>query len=180
LAIFYDAKAVAGDVTLLKEAKQYLYKHLQDNQAFFSYFAKPTLSFETPLNLFARFIVDKSHENELDIKKGGIFPVVHGVRSLALAYKITETNTMKRIKKLTEIEVFEPVFATDLIEALNFMISLRLQFQLTKMKQGESYDNYIKPNQLNKLERDLLKDALKIVNDLKKLISYHFKLDRIT
>jgi len=180
LAIFYDAKAVAGDVTLLKAAKQYLYKHLQDNQAFFSYFAKPTLSFETPLSLFARFIVDKSHENELDIKKGGIFPVVHGVRSFALAYKITETNTMKRIKKLSDIGIFESAFATDLIEALNFMISLRLQFELTKMKQGESYDNYIKPSQLNKLERDLLKDALKIVNDLKKLISYHFKLDRMT
>ncbi|KHD08430.1 hypothetical protein PN36_30445 [Candidatus Thiomargarita nelsonii] len=180
LAIFYDAKAVAGDVTLLNEAKQYLYKHLQDNQAFFSYFAKPTLSFETPLSLFARFIVDKSHENELDIKKGGIFPVVHGVRSLALAYKITETNTMKRIKRLSDIGLFESAFATDLIEALNFMISLRLQFELKNMNQGESYDNYIKPSQLNKLERDLLKDALKIVNELKKLISYHFKLDRLS
>ncbi|MEN8220581.1 MAG: putative nucleotidyltransferase substrate binding domain-containing protein [Pseudomonadota bacterium] len=180
LAIFYDAKAIAGDITLLKEAKQYLYKHLQNNQAFFSYFAKPTLSFETPLNLFARFIVDKSHENQLDIKKGGIFPIVHGVRSLALANKITQTNTMKRIKILTEIGIFESAFATDLTEALNFMISLRLQFQLKNIKQGEPYNNYIKPNQLNKLERDLLKDALKIVNDFKKIIIYHFKLDRIT
>jgi CBS domain-containing protein len=41
------------------------------------------------------------------------------------------------------------------------------------------YDNYIKPSELNKLERDLLKDSLKIVNDFKRFIHYHFKLDRI-
>jgi CBS domain-containing protein len=86
LAIFCDAKAVAGDVSLLEEAKQYLYERLQDNQAFFAHFAKPTISFETPLSLFTTFIVDKSHKNQLDIKKGGIFPIVHGVRSLALEY----------------------------------------------------------------------------------------------
>jgi CBS domain-containing protein len=180
LAIFCDAKAVAGDASLLEEAKQYLYERLQDNQAFFSHFAKPTISFETPLSLFTTFIVDKSHENQLDIKKGGIFPIVHGVRSLALEHKIMETSTLKRIKVLTEKGIFETAFATDLTEALGFMISLRLEFELNKMKQGQAYDNYIQPSQLNKLERDLLKDSLKIVNHFKQFITYHFKLDRIT
>ncbi len=180
LAIFCDAKAVAGDVTLLDEAKKYLYERLQDNQAFFSYFAKPTLSFETPLSLFATFIVDKSYANQLDIKKGGIFPIVHGVRSLALEYKIIQMGTIERIKHLTEKGIFDKAFATDLIEAFGFMISLRLQFELEKMKEGEVYDNYIKPSQLNKLERDLLKDSLKIVNEFKQFINYHFKLDRIS
>ncbi len=180
LAIFCDAKAVAGDVHLFEQAKRYLYERLQDNQAFFSYFAKPTLSFETPLNLFANFVVDKSRENQLDIKKGGIFPIVHGIRSLALQYKITQTNTIERIKALTEIRLFDKAFATDLIEALGFMISLRLQFELEKVKQEQPYDNYLKPSQLNKLERDLLKDSFKIVNNFKQFIIYHFKLDRMT
>jgi CBS domain-containing protein len=59
LAIFCDAKAVAGDVSLLDEAKQYLFERLQDNQAFFSYFAKPTLAFETPLSLFFKWLDKK-------------------------------------------------------------------------------------------------------------------------
>ncbi len=180
LAIFCDAKAVAGDATLLEDAKRYLYERLQDNQAFFSHFAKPTLSFETPLSLFATFVVDKSHENQLELKKGGIFPIVQGIRSLALEHKITQTNTIERIKALTEKGIFDKTFATDLIEALGFMISLRLQFELEKVKYEEPYDNYIKPSQLNKLERDLLKDSFKIVNDFKKIVIYHFKLDRIT
>lgn len=179
LAIFCDAKAVAGDASLLDEAKQYLYQRLQDNQTFLSYFAKPTLAFETPLSLFATFIVDKYNKNQLDIKKGGIFPIVHGVRSLALEHKIAHLNTIERIKHLTEKGVFDKVFATDLIEAFDFMISLRLEFELEEMKQGEVYDNYIQPTKLNKLERDLLKDSLKIVNDFKKFINYHFKLNNV-
>jgi CBS domain-containing protein len=180
LAIFYDAKAVAGDATLLEDAKRYFYERLQNNQAFFSHFAKAAISFETPLNLFAIFVVDKSHENELDIKKGGIFPIVHGIRSLALEHQITQTNTIERINILCDKGIFDKMFATDLIEAFGFMISLRLQFELEKVKQGEPYDNYIKPSQLNKLERDLLKDSFKIVNKFKEFIIYHFKLDRIS
>lgn len=180
LAIFCDAQAVAGDATLLTALKTYLYARLQDNQAFFAHFAKPTLAFETPLSLFATFVVDKYHKNQMDIKKGGIFPIVHGIRSLALEHRLQPTNTLARIKALTQHNILDKAFADDLQEALDFMISLRLQFELEKIAQGEAYDNYIKPNQLNKLERDLLKDSLKIVNDFKKFIVYHFKLDSVT
>jgi len=180
LAIFYDAEAVGGDNTLLTQAKEYLFGVLQDNQAFTSLFAKPTLSFETPLGFFTSFIVEKSkHKNELDIKKGGIFPIVHGVRSLALEYRLTKTNTIERIKALQEAGVFEKKFSTELIESLAFLMALRLQAGLDEIKQGKAHDNYINPSQLSKLERDLLKDAFKVVNEFKKFITYHFKLNMV-
>jgi signal-transduction protein with cAMP-binding, CBS, and nucleotidyltransferase domain len=49
-------------------------------------FAKATVAFETPLGFFTNFVLEKNRD-ELDIKKGGIFPIVHGVRSLALEYR---------------------------------------------------------------------------------------------
>lgn len=181
LAIFCDAAVVAGDPELLKEAKNYLFECLMDNQAFFSYFAKPILAFETPLNWFANFIVKKSQQgNLLDIKKGGIFPIVHGVRSLALEYKITQNNTIERIKVLVDKGIFDKAFGHELIEALAFMITVRLEFELKKVDVNEPYSNFIMPNQLNKLERDLLKDSLKIVNEFKKFIIYHFKLNMVS
>jgi len=181
LAIFCDALVVAGDPELLKEAKNYLFERLTDNQAFFSYFAKPILAFETPLNWFANFIVKKSQQGHLlDIKKGGIFPIVHGVRSLALEYKIPQNSTIERIKVLVDRGIFDKTFGHELIEALAFMITLRLEFELKKVEVNEAYDNFIIPSQLNKLERDLLKDSLKIVNELKKFIIYHFKLNLVS
>ncbi|MCV6637526.1 putative nucleotidyltransferase substrate binding domain-containing protein [Candidatus Albibeggiatoa sp. nov. NOAA] len=180
LAIFYDACSVAGDTDLLREAKGYLFEKLQDNKAFFMNFAKPTLSFETPLGFFANFIVEKSHhKNQLDLKKGGIFPIVQGVRSLALEHRLTMTNTIERIKTLQQLDVFEKQFSVELIESLAFLSTLRLQIGLQKLEHSEELDNYIAPNQLNKLERDLLKDSFKIVNEFKKFITYHFKLNMV-
>ncbi len=180
LAIFYDACSVAGDADLLREAKGYLFEKLQNNKAFFTHFAKPTLSFETPLGFFTNFIVEKSHhKNQLDVKKGGIFAIVQGVRSLSLEHHLTMTNTIERIKTLQQLDVFEKHFSVELIEALAFLSTLRLQEGLNKLEHGEELDNYIAPNKLNKLERDLLKDSFKIVNEFKKFITYHFKLNMV-
>jgi len=181
LAIFYDATAVAGNEQLLQQAKDYLFHLLSDKKSYFTHFAKPTLAFETPLGIFANFIVEKSqNKDQLDIKKGGIFPIVHGIRSLALEHRLTQTNTMERIQILKDKGLFNAQFAEELIEAFGFMLSLRLQTELEQVQLGHSYNNYINPSQLNKLERDLLKDALKIVNEFKKFITYHFKLNMVS
>lgn len=181
LAIFYDASAVAGDDSLLKSAKDYLFSLLQDNKPYFSHFAKPVLAFETPLGLFANLIVEKAHhKDQLDIKKGGIFPIMHGIRSLALENKLMRTNTIERIKILNEKGVFDKEFAIELIEAYAFINGVRLHAELEKVKLGQPYDNYINPNEMSKLERDLLKDAFRIVNDFKKFITYHFKLNLVS
>lgn len=177
LAIFYDATVVAGNADLLNQAKTYLFDKLIDNAPFYSHFARPTLAFETPLSMFANFIVDKSHKNELDIKKGGIFPIVQGARSLALEARLTQTNTIERIKALRDLGIFDKEFAVELIETFAFLLSLRLHFGLEEVNMQEKTDNYINPNKLNKLERDLLKDAFRIVNEFKKRISFHFKLN---
>jgi CBS domain-containing protein len=126
--------------------------------------------------------VDKSHNNQLNIKKGGIFPIVHGVRSLALEYRLSKTNTIERIKELVELGVFDKKIGVELIEAFAFMLSLRLQAELdyAESKSEQGYNNFINPAKLNKLERDLLKDSFKIVNEFKKFITYHFKLNMVS
>ncbi len=180
IAIFYDSTAVAGDSDLLAQTKGYLYQRLLDNAAFFSRFARAAQAFETPLSWFEKFVVEKSqHKNQLDIKKGGIFSIVHGVRSLSIEYKIPYTNTISRIKALHEKNVFNKQFSVDLIEAFAFMGWLRLQSGLNQINNGEMPDNYITPNQLNKMERDVLKDAFKIVENFKRFLTHHYKLNML-
>lgn len=180
LAIFYDALYVAGNKQLLLQTKNYLFEKATDSNAFKTLFAKPALNFETPLNMFANFIVDKKeHKDELDIKKGGIFPIVHGVRSLALEYKFTKTNTTHRIKQLHDLGVIDYEFSNELIESFNFLLTLRLKFRLEKIDAREPLDNYINPGKLNSLEKDLLRDSFKIVDKFKKFLTYHYKLNMI-
>ncbi len=180
LAIFYDAFAVAGDKYLLVNLKQYLFARATDSNVFHSFFAKPVLNFATPLGMFANFIVDKKeHKDELDIKKGGIFPIVHGIRALSLENKIRKTNTIHRIKDLQEMGIIEKEFSKELIESFNLLLTLRLKFRLQKIDAKEPLDNYINPDTLNSLEKDLLRDSFKIVDKFKKFISFHYKLGQI-
>jgi len=177
-SIFLDAKCVAGNESLLEELRTYLYAHFDKRDDVLAHIAKAVLNFQTPLSLFSGFVLEKDHNNKLDLKKGGIFALVHGVRTLALEYGIRETNTIERIKVLNNRGVIDKNFATELIESFDSLLAIRLQAML------HSYDiensNYINPKALEKNQRDLLKDSFKIINKFKKFMSFHFHLEMVS
>ena len=70
-------------------------------------------------------------------------------------------------------------FAGELIESFNFLLTLRVNFQLDKHDHNQPIDNYIKPEKLNRLDRDLLRDVLKVVGTFKKFITHHFRLGHV-
>ena len=174
LAIFIDSFAVAGDKEILIILKEYLFNKVQ-NDLFLAYFAKSTTAFETPTAI-SNFI---GKNNLINIKKSAIFPIVQGIRSLSLKEKIKETTTVKRIKILEERKVIEKNMAAELIEAFEIVNTLRLKHHLDAINNSKVISNEIDTNSLGKIERDLLKESFKIVNEFKKFISYIFKLDKI-
>ena len=63
--------------------------------------------------------------------------------------------------------------------AFNFLTSIKLKSNLEKLDKNQKIDNYINPENLNTMEKDLLKDSFKIVNKLKKMLEFHFKLNYV-
>ena len=182
LAIFYDAICASGDRALLEELKKHMFKISSDSQTFYMHFAKIIIDFDVPLGFFDGFVFDsknKEHENELDIKKGGIFILVQGIRALSLEHKLMRSNTLKRIIELTDKKVFSKEFSEELTEAFNYLSSLKLKSNIEKLDSGQVIDNYINPDTLNRMEKDLLKDSFKIVNKLKKKLENHYKLNYV-
>jgi len=180
MAIFFDAFAVAGNINLFKELRDFLKIQIAQHKTFLPHFARSIESFESPLGLFSRFISnDKGHENEIDIKKGALFALIHGVRALALEHGIHKTNTTERIKALNDIDYMSKEDAGDLVETLEAINTLRLHAQLEKLEKGKPIDNYISLSTLGKLERDMLKEALKTVEQFKKRVAYHFHLNMV-
>jgi CBS domain-containing protein len=176
LSIFFDSFAVAGNKELLINLKDDLFNKLHDKDVFLAYFAKATLLFDTP-NIITN-IINKSHY--IDIKKAAIFPIVQGIRSLALREKIKETTTIKRIKILEDRKILEKEKVAELLEAFEFVNTLRLKTQLEYIHDGKKINNEINTHSLGKIERDLLKDSFKIINEFKKFISYTFRIDKIS
>jgi len=177
LSIFLDAKCVAGDCTLLEELTLFLHSSFHSRDDVLAHIAKAVLNFETPLSLFSGFVLEKEYNNKLDLKKGGIFALVHGIRTLSLQYEIKATNTIERIKELNNIGVIDKTFATELIESFDTLSSIRLKAMLEAKTIDEA--NYINPRNLEKNQRDLLKDSFKIINKFKKFMSFHFHLNMV-
>jgi len=176
LAIAVDAKPVAGNPAIFKAARNWFNRHLRNNDVFFSHFAKASLEFDTPLTFFGN-LKDKG---ELDIKKGGIFPIVHGVRTIALEKRIKATNTFERIEVLVADGELKEKHGKEMTEALSLFISLRLRQQVKRIECSEdgldSTPNIIELSSLDKLERDLLRDALHIVKGFKKHLELRYHL----
>lgn len=171
-----DAHCVAGDNRLLDSVRTALFDRCSDDDLFMAHFARPVLQFATPLNLFGSL---KKPQHGIDIKKGALFPVVHGVRALALQQRIVETSTLARLEKLVALKVLQPGFAEDLGEAMELFSELRLNHQLEHLH-GDAMnipDNHIVVQRLSSLERDLLRDALHLVSEFKQRLSRRFHLE---
>jgi CBS domain-containing protein len=182
IAIFYDAVCVSGNKDLIISLKEYLFKVAGNTQTFYSHFAKVISSFDVPLGFFDGFVFnnkDDKHKNEIDIKKGGIFIIVQGIRSLSLENKLLNTSTAKRIQRLIDMGILDAEFGKELTMAFNFLTNLKLKSNLEKLDKKATIDNYINPNELNTMEKDLLKDSFKIVSKLKKKLEFHFKLNYV-
>ncbi|WP_290704462.1 DUF294 nucleotidyltransferase-like domain-containing protein [Amphritea sp.] len=176
LAIAVDAHPVAGNAALFKTSRNWFMRHLQNNDVFFSHFAKASLEFDTPLTFFGN-LKDKG---ELDVKKAGIFPIVHGIRAMALQFKILETNTFKRIEALVEIGQMKEEHGRELAEALALFIQTRLKQQVKRIDDAsdgvDQTPNILELSSLDKMERDLLRDGMHIVKGFKKSLTLRYHL----
>lgn len=177
LAILFDAQTVIGDEQRLTNVKLTLFQQINKRPMFLSQFARAVWQFETPIGLFGRLITQKDARHSIDLKKGGIFPIIHGIRCLALEKGIEKTNTHWRIRELINLHVFDEAFGVELGETLNFLNTLRLQSMLDKKAKNQPVDNLIETDQLSHIQQDLLKDSFNVVNRFKKLIQQHFKLE---
>ncbi len=137
IAIFYDAEATAGDAALLRAAKQDLIDLMHGERVRLARFARAIDAFPTPIGFFNNLVTSKAEGDALDLKKGGIFPIVHGVRALSLEKGLHETATTARIARLAELDVFDGQFARELTQALHYLMTLRLDAQIAEKASDE-------------------------------------------
>ena len=176
LAIFLDAVAVAGDGALLHQAKQFVLDFLPDNDAFLARFASAADQFEEPVGWWARLTARGREDAPFDLKKLGTFPVVHGVRSLALQAHIAAVSTGERLRLLVDRQRLDAGLARDLLETLHFLMGLKLKNNLRQRQLGQTVDNLVRLSALSTLERDRLKNSLAIVKRFRQFLQQHFKL----
>ncbi len=179
LAIFMDAHTVCGDDRLLDAVRRGLMTLATDNDAVLNRFAAAIDSFGSSTGWWNRLLGLGDSESQLNLKKEGIFPLVHGLRSLAMAHRIVEISSAGRIAALVKEGKLDAALGVDLTESLYFFMGLRLKVGLAELETGQIVTGAVNVARLSSLERDLLKDALAVVKRFKVLLRYRFHLDAV-
>ena len=180
LGIFFDAVAVAGRPEPLREAKEALVGMMRGEKALLARFAHLIETFDTPTLgvLNALMVTVGVGSDEIDTKKAGVFPIVHGVRTLAMDRGIAApTSTAGRIGALVEAGAFEPGFGQELVGALRVFMAYRLRSQLEAVRRGDvEREAVVQPSRLSAADRDILRDALRIVRRFRDAIRARYNL----
>ena len=179
LSAIMDGEYVCGDETLLTQVRQHLrMAHRQADPMFVRQFARAALQFGDVNQWWQKFVPligGKSISADIDLKKAGIFPLVHGIRTLALENDVLDVPSSKdRLKALVQSHALTQERADTLLEALEFFMAQRLSVALsTEDKQARQVD----PTTLTALERDLLKECLAVVKSFKNQLRQHYQLE---
>jgi CBS domain-containing protein len=180
LAIFFDALCVAGDPTLLQQARATLQPLLHGQDIYLARFAAAADQFHEPGNWFTRLTNPITHlldEQPLDLKKLGIFPIVHGVRALALQHGVCELGTAERVAQLQRLGALGAAQAQELVQALHQLMLIRLNHQLQQRAQGHCASNDLRPSALSALDGERLQHTLTVVRRFRLFLRQHFQLD---
>ncbi|MDO9286289.1 MAG: DUF294 nucleotidyltransferase-like domain-containing protein [Aquabacterium sp.] len=181
LAIFIDAHAVCGDPALLAQVRGEVFALATDNDAVLARFAAAIQAFEGEGSAawWTRlFSPGGRSEQPLDLKKAGTFPLVHGVRAMALAERIRATGTVERIQALVAAQRLSAEMGNELTESLHFFMRLKLDAGLAAIDMGRPGQGIVM-ERLSSLDRDLLKDTLGVVKRFKALLRQRFHLDAV-
>ncbi len=178
LAIFFDSVAVGGDARLLDAAREHLDRILAGSDAFLARFAAAADQFDEPQGWWAR-ITARSDEQPLDLKKLGTFPIVHGVRALCMKHHVRERGTAERLRRLTVLQHIDADLSRDLLEALHYLMSLKLGQQLRQRAAAEAATNLVRPIDLSAMSRARLRDALAVVARFRALLRQRFRFDAL-
>ncbi len=178
LAIFFDAAPVAGDASLLDAARDHLDALSAGHEPYLARFAAAADQFEVPGGWFKR-LTTRRDEQPLDLKKLGTFPIVHGVRALSMQSRVRARGTAERLERLVALGRIDAGLARDLLDALHFLMALRLAHQLRQRAAGSRPTNEVRASELGALEREPLHDALAIVKRFRLFLRQHFRLDAV-
>ncbi len=176
--IFFDFRPVYGEQKLASTLKQEIFSQIGQNRGFLQFFAKNALQNPPPLGFFRNFLVEKSrdHANEFDIKARAMMPLSDAARVLAYELKVPEYfSTVERFRRLGSLVPGMADLAPEAAAAYEFLMKLRAVNGLVAGSSGR----YIKPESLNKLDRQMLRNVFSTIEKVQKALNLRFQLDYI-
>ncbi len=172
LSVFLDLRPIYGDDRLHRELVEEI-NNSHTSQSL-RYLAFDATVAEPPKGLFGL-----RRKKEVDIKMFGIYPIVNGVRVLALENGFVDvTNTKERLERLGEIQLLDEELVNSLKESYEFLQDMRLKNQARHLLSGEGGGNVVNFSELDKIDALVLKETFKIISNFQKFLKGHYGIER--
>lgn len=171
LIILIDARSIKGSVNLFTGITKKLFALLRENQAIMKELTQSAVLMPTALGFLGRFKLETSGENKgkFNIKLFGWSPLIMSVRILALRQGLNETNTLKRIKRLREMNIITRDVEGDLTEAYLVFVKFRLMNQIESGGEGDL--SYVSPEMLGAEDASRLRRAMRSIEGFQKYVN---------
>ncbi len=174
--VFFDLRAIHGDIELLDSLRQNIVRLTKSNSLFLAHMVSNALKHRPPLGMFGQITLIKGSENpgSIDMKHAGIVPIVDLARVYALAAGIAVANTHDRLELSAKTSEVSNQASRDLRDALEFLCKLRIDHQARQITQGIAPDNFLVLEELSNFERSHLKNAFNIVQTLQGVLQQRY------
>lgn len=175
-SIFFDMRPIKGDLSLSESLQKHILEHARNNELFISHMVSNALTHRPPLGFFRNFVMehDEQHRNTLDIKHRGVVPIVDLARVIALENGIKAINTTERLNAALKCGGLSSEMHANLVDALEYISSLRIRHQASKIRNGLDADNHLPPEELSGIEKNHLKDAFSIIITMQKFFESRY------
>jgi CBS domain-containing protein len=178
LIVLSDARFVAGDRELAQELVARIRTLEQEYFVALWGMAKAATEMKLALGFLKRFWTEGSgeHKGEFNLKLLAWAPLVMNVRILAINQGIPATSTVHRIKLLERERSFSANTARGLVEAYRILTKHRILLQIKVIKGIQDDAYYLNPYSLAPDEREKMRHALLLIEDLQKTIHTNFSI----
>ncbi|MGA9634816.1 MAG: putative nucleotidyltransferase substrate binding domain-containing protein, partial [Solirubrobacterales bacterium] len=174
ISITMDARVVHGPPDL--DPRNFLWEERHRSRLIRS-MLRSAIATRPPTGFLRDIVVEHGgeHRGTLDIKRGGIGPVVNMARVAALGAETRDTSTIDRLHAACDAGTLEEDEAGSLEHAYELFAELRLEHQVRQLERGEQPDDHLDPRTFEPLYRRYLRDAFREVAAIQR--SMERKLD---
>lgn len=176
-AIFFDFRPLYGFEALSDALRTWLLEATRSAHLFLRLMADNALQCAPPLGLIRDFVFDdnKDYPNTLDLKMYGSRPFVDAARLLSLTHGVRHTSTAQRLLGASKSANFGGDDVAAMVDGFYYIQLLRLRHQHRVLGQSGG-GNRINPDQLNELDRHILKEAFKQARKLQSRLKMDYRL----
>ncbi|HAZ90056.1 MAG TPA: cyclic nucleotide-binding protein, partial [Marinobacter adhaerens] len=176
-SIFLDMRAIYGPTEPLNDLLDKILTRIRKNALFQKMLAGNAFQRKPPLTMFRNFrYISEGNKHSLDLKRQGLAPFVEAVRVFALANGVETANTLERMDELAKKGVFDPKDANAWKEGYSLIQAIRMRAHQEMLAKGEELTNYIDPDDLNPLDRRILRESFRQAQRLQQKLEVTYQL----